>query len=224
MEALKNIEVVVQTNVNRVLRNPYAMASLKIFLALYAAQLAPKLPSGLSTLFQNTLVKIISVALIAYLADIDFQLSVMMAIVFVLGLNTLSGRGLLESYKDTRGTFEKDTSKIFDLLGKPVAVGKQKMLESHTDEYPGCTTITLKDLLDVFDSDHLKLQQTVRYSFHGLMEQLPPNSDAQTKLLKTARAIGLPYSVELNDENAPFLASLLLNAGYSISKTCTAPN
>lgn len=224
METLKKVEIVVETNVKSVLRNPYAMAVLKITLALYAAQLAPKLPTGVSLLFQNTFVKILSVALIAYLADVDFQLSVMMAVVFVLGLNTLSGRGLLESYADTRGVFQMDTSKLFDLLGKPVAVGKQKMLESHTDEYPGCTKVTLKDLLDVFDGDHLKLQKTVRYSFHGLMEKLPADSDAQTKLLKTARAIGLPYSVELNDENAAFVASLLLNAGYSISKTCTAPN
>ena len=49
-------------------------------------------------------------------------------------------------------------------------------------------------------------------------------STAKENLIKIARAVGLPYNVELNDNNAPLIATILLNYGYKISEDCQVPH
>lgn len=229
MDTLKNIEGYFETNVKRTLSNPYFMAILKISLVLYAAQIAPKLPTTVSNIFQNTFVKILFVALMFLLADIDFQLAIIIAIVYVLSINGLSGRGFLESYGDvynmeSQGEYQRDSSKLNDLLGKPNPPPFGHLIESNSDNFIGCNNVTMNDLLSVFDGDHTKLQNTVMYSYKALMEQLPEKSASKDKLVSMARAVGLPYNVEFNDANAPLISTFLLNVGYSISDTCQAPH
>lgn len=227
MESLQNVQESVQRNLNVVLKNPYVMAVLKVGLVLYASRIAPRLPSTVQDTFNNTFVKIIAIALLAYISELDFQLAILLAIVFVLSSNLLSGRGMFESYdnisSNTVGEYHADMTKYTDLLGKPASVGKFKLQESLSDNYPGCNQVTMKDLIALFEGDALKLQQTVQYAFADLNRMLPADDDAKVKLNKIARAVGLPYNVELNDENAPLIATLLLNYGYKISDECQVP-
>jgi hypothetical protein len=228
MDTLKNIEGYVETNVKQALSNPYLMAILKVSLVLYAAQIAPKLPSTVSNIFQNTFVKIAFVALMFLLADIDFQLAIIIAVIYVLSINGLSGRGFLESYGDVSNVesvaeYQKDSGKLTDLLGKPIPPLFGNLIDSKSDNFIGCNNVTMKDLLAVFDGDHIKMQNTVAYSYKVLMEQLPAKSAAKDKLVAIAHAVGLPYNVEFNDKNAPLIATFLLNVGYSINDTCQAP-
>lgn len=217
----------VQRNVNMVLQNPYVMAFLKVALVLYAARLAPRLPSAVQDSFENTFVKIVAIALLAYISEVDFQLAVILAIVLVLGSNLLSGRGPFESYQNVGhnvvAEYHSDMKKYTNLLGKPAEISKFKLLESLSDNYPGCNNVTMKDLVALFDGDALKLQKTVQYAFADLNRMLPPDADAKAKLGQIARAVGLPYNVEMNDENAPLLATLLLNYGYTVSDNCRPP-
>ena len=223
MESFQGIQETVQRNLNGVLQNPYVMAVLKVTLVLYAARLAPRLPSAVQDTFENTFVKILAVALLAYISEVDFQLAILLAIVLVLGANLLSGRGMFESYQDVGAEYHQDIKKYTTLLGKPSEIGKVKLVESLSDNYPGCNKITMKDLLGLFDGNAVKLQKTVQYAFADLNRMLPQDADAKTKLTQIARAVGLPYNIEMNDENAPLLATLLLQYGYSVSDTCTAP-
>lgn len=222
MESLQNVQEVVQRNVNSVLQNPYIMAVLKVSLVLYAAQIAPKMPSYVQTTFANTFFKIIAIALLAYISEVDFQLAILLAIALVLGTNLLSGRGVLESYSNSGADYHSDITKYTDLLGKPAQVGKFTLQESLSDNYPGCNNITLKDLVALFDGDALKLQKTVQYAFAELNNSLPSGT-AKEKFARIARAAGLPYNVELNDANAPLIATILLNYGYKVSDTCQVP-
>jgi len=225
---LNNIQRIITENVNVILKNPYVMTILKVFLILYASQLAPRVPNQLTEIFSNTFVKIIAVALLAYISELDFQLAILLAIVLVLGSNLLSGRKLLESYESIGGPYQgpyySDKTQYRTLLDKPVEVYNGKLIESLSDNYPGCNNVTLSDLLNLFDGDHLKLQNTVKYTFNELDNALPAGNAAKDKLLKIARAVGLPYNVELNDANAPLIATLLLNYGYNISDTCQVPH
>jgi hypothetical protein len=82
----------------------------------------------------------------------------------------------------------------------------------------------MKDLLDLFDGDAMKLQKTVQYSMDILMSRLPDNSDAKNNLITMSRAVGLPYNVELVDRNAPYIATMLLQYGYKISDECQVPH
>ena len=223
MEALNNIERSVEGNLQTVLRNPYIMAFVKIGLVLYASQIAPKVSPMITSIFQNTIFKIVAITLIAYIAEIDFQLAIIAAVVFVLSMNLLSGRGPLESYQDTNGSFTTNNPMFYDLLDKPITMRNDIIHESHTDNFPGCDSVTLADLLVVFDNDHMKLQKTVDYTYQQLITKMPAGS-AKDNLMKIARVAGLPYNKPITDENAPFIATLLLQYGFSINKTCTAPD
>ena len=223
MEAIKNIERSVEGHLQTALRNPYIMAVLKIGLVLYAAQIAPKVSPMITSIFQNTIFKIVAIALIAYIAEIDFQLAIIAAVVFVLSMNLLSGRGPLESYENTNGSFTTNNPMFFDLLDKPTPMRNDIIHESHTDEFPGCTNVKLADLLAVFDNDHMKLQKTVDYTYRELMLKMPAGS-SKDNLMKIAKVAGLPYNREITDETAPYVATLLLQYGFSINKTCTAPD
>lgn len=226
MDSLTKASSALEKGVKGVLSNPYIMAVLKVSLILYAARIAPRLPDATTELFQNTLFKIVAIALIAYFASLDFQLSIILAVVYVLGINVLSSRNLLESFGDSRvGTFEKDVTKVTDLLGKPAPLNKQTLIEPKLNIYPGCHNVTSKDLLDLFGGDKMKLQETVAYVMRDLMEKLPEGSEAKDNLVKMARYVGTPYNVDiLNDENAPLIATMLLNFGYIVTDKCKAPD
>jgi len=209
MDYVKSAGTFVESNVDYVLGNAYIMALVKITLVLYAAQLAPKAPEYLQAIFGNTFVKMLAVFLIAYIAEKDLQLAILMAIIYVFGMNLLSGRGILESYADYSAEYK--------------AHGDSKLIEPHTVIYPGCEDITMDDLHKVFEGDLSKMQRTVSFSFQQLLEQMA-TKDAKEKLTKIAYAAGLPYNMSFDKpETAPYIATLLVNYGFEIKDSCTPP-
>lgn len=210
MEQINNISNVIKTQIKIITDNPYIMAIIKIAFVLYAAQIAPRPPAMIATLFQNTFFKMLCMALIMIIADIDFQLAIILAIVFVISMNMLSGRGALESFS----TFSKEYTPY----------GNSKLIEPVSVIYPGCIGITMDDLLKAFDGDHIKMQNTVQYTFQQLMEK-SNTKDSKELLMKMAYYTGLPYNVDwTKPESAPFIATILLNAGFQITDKCTAPH
>lgn len=226
MEAIKNVEAVIKSRLDPILQNPYVMAVLKISLILYAAQIAPRLPSMASATLQNTFVKIAAIALTAYIAEVDFQLAIILAIIFVIGINASAGRGFFESYENMgdQGPYFADQTKYQTLLQKPAVVGTATLLDGLSDNYPGCNDIKMADLLAVFDNDKLKLQNTVMYAYKELANKLPKDSDAMTNLVKMVKAVGAPGNIQFTDANASILATILLNAGFVINDKCRPPN
>ena len=223
MESIKNTEIFIKSNLDSLLKNQYIMTILKITLVLYASTFAPKLPSFAQATFSNTFVKILAIALMAYLADVDFQLAIILAVIYVLVINVSSGRNLFESYTNINAPFFSDQTKYTTLLGTPAKIGNATLLNSQSDNYSGCDDIKMNDLLDVFDNDHIKLQTTIMYAYKTLVDQLPEGSTSQDNLISISKAIGLPGNVEFNDTNAPLIATVLLNAGFKISNKCQAP-
>lgn len=189
------------------LRNPYIMAVLKVTLVLYAIQYAPRLPKSVNDIMGNTFFKIFALFLIMYLSERDFQLAIIFAIVFVIGANVLSGRGPLESFAD----FSKDF--------KPSGA---KLLEPKLAVYPGCDKITINDLLKAFDGDVNQLASTVQYTYGELLTKIT-DKNSKERLMKIAYAAGLPYNMEFNDENAPYIATLLMYFGFQFGVDCRAP-
>lgn len=229
MEAIKNVEAVIKSKLDPILQNPYVMAVLKISLILYAAQIAPRLPSMASATLQNTFVKIAAIALTAYIAEVDFQLAIILAIIFVIGINASAGRGFFESYEnmgmmEDQGPFYADQTKYQNLLQKPAVVGNAILLDSMSDSYSACDNIKMADLLAVFDNDKLKMQNTVMYAYKELANKLPKDSDAMTNLVKMVKAVGAPGNIQFTDASAPILATILINAGFAINDKCRAPN
>lgn len=72
------------------LENPIVNGALKIFLVFYAAAVAPKLPSFISRLFQNSIVKMYVLFLVSYVGIKDPVMSLMIAVAFTLTMLSLN--------------------------------------------------------------------------------------------------------------------------------------
>lgn len=208
MDTINAISKQADNYIQPVLRNPYVMAVLKITIALYAAQLAPRVPASVSALFNNTFVKIIAVALIAYISERDLQLALMLAVLYVLSMNLLSGRGFLESFANYSSDY------------KPA--GNFTLLEPKTAIYPGCQDIKLADLQAAFDGDKIKLHTAAQYAYGELLNQAKDKKSKEI-LMQMAYAVGLPHNIEFTDENAPYISTLLMYAGFNIGGKCIPP-
>lgn len=191
--------------------NPYIMTILKVAIIVYGVKLAPRLPVSIESLFQTTWFKIAGIALIIWLSSKDFQLALLVSMVFVLGINFISGRSVLESFADFTPNYTPDNPTT--------------LIQPKTRIFPGCMNITLQDLLNTFSGDSEKLQQTVRYSYQELITKIDETDpDAKDRLLAISRVVGLPYSVDLSDENAPLIATMLLMFGFKINGDCQNPH
>ena len=209
MEYISQAEKFVEKQLSYPLSNPYIMAVLKITLALYAAQISPKAPEYLQNLFKNTFVKLFLIALIIYLSEKDLQLAVLIAIIYVFGMNLLSGRGLFESFSNYSSDYKPS--------------GNSKLLEPQTALYPGCESVTMDDLIKLFEGDHSKFANAVQYSFQELMLRTK-TKDSKELLMKIAYAAGLPYNLSFDKpETAPYIATLLVNYGFNVKDKCQPP-
>jgi len=209
MESIRQLSTQAEAKVLYALRNPYLMTGIKVFLVLYATHFAPRMPESVTKVLQNTYVKILALFLMLYLADLDFQLALLVAIVFVLGVNVLSGRDVLESYADFSKEYKSDSN--FQLIEPKAYI------------YPGCQNLTMADLEKVFQGDFAKMQETVHYTYQELLKNLK-GTDKEI-LKKISYATGLPYNVDWSkgDEVAPYIGTLLMYHGFNISDSCTAP-
>lgn len=206
MEYLKSMEKGLQ---GQVLGNPYIMAVLKVTLALYAAQIAPSPPQYLKDFFQNTFAKVFLIALIIYLSEKDLQLALVISIIYVFGMNYLSGRGYLESFADYSSEYKVE--------------GSGKLVEPKTVLYPGCEDVTMDDLIQMFEGDHNKFKNAVQYSFQELMLR-SKTKNSKEMLMKLAMAAGLPYNLSFDKpETAPYIATLLVNYGFNVKDKCQPP-
>ena len=191
-----------------VLANPLIMSVVKLSLTLYAVRLAPRLPENVDKLLDNTLAKVIGLSLIVYLSEKDFQLAVILAIIYVLGVNVFSGRNAIESFSDFSKDFKSDYT--------------GKLIEPKTMIYPGCSNYKLADIEKMFSEKELDLQKTVMYAYRELMHKVKSKGAKET-LMKIAYSVGLPYNLEFNDENAPYIATLLVYYGFNLGNGCIAP-
>lgn len=198
-----------ENSMETLFKNPYIMAFVKLLIVLYAAQLAPKQHKYVTELFNNTFFKIFALTLIVYVAEKDLQLALILAITFVLGSNLLANRGLFESFADYSDNYTSSST--------------SKLLVPKAAIYPGCQNITVNDLLKAFDNDNRKLFNTVQYAYSELLRKAN-DKPAKELLMQISYASGLPYNMELNDTNAPYIATVLMYNGFIINDKCTAPN
>lgn len=205
MDQVNMVTQSIQSYTEPVLRNPYVMAILKVSLILYAARIAPNPPSYLQALFENTFFKILAIFMIMVFVDVDFQLAIIFATIYVVTMNYLSGRKLLESF----APFDKDAK--FD---------EAATLISPTGHiFPGCVNVKVDDLLSLFEGDSAQLQRAAQLSFQHLVSNLK-DKPAKERLERIARATGLPYNLEINDTNAPYIATLLVNYNVEVNDSC----
>jgi multisubunit Na+/H+ antiporter MnhF subunit len=89
---------IVKENLDKVFSNKYTSSLLSLFLVLYGGLAAPKLPKKVLELFNKDIVKIVILALIVYSSQKDTRLSIMIAVVLLITMNTLSNREMFEGF------------------------------------------------------------------------------------------------------------------------------
>jgi len=79
--------------------NPYFATTVTIILSVYASLASPNLPNFLKRLFDNSIFKILIISFIAYRANKNPQLSLMVAVCFVITLNFLAEKENKEAFE-----------------------------------------------------------------------------------------------------------------------------
>lgn len=121
---------------NKIPGGTITQSLVAVLVVLYASRIAPPLPMLADSLLHTLVGKILVISLVAFLINGKPGLSLALGVGVVVGMNILSGRGLLEGFR----------------------------IDQDTDIHPDCLGITLEDLLKVFDMDMGKLMQAVRNS------------------------------------------------------------
>jgi hypothetical protein len=88
----------IMNNFDQLMLNPYFSTIITIILSVYAALASPKLPSYFKKLFDNSIFKILIISFIGYRANKNPQLSLLVAICFVVTLNFLSEQENKEAF------------------------------------------------------------------------------------------------------------------------------
>jgi hypothetical protein len=79
--------------------NPYFATTITIILTVYASLASPNLPNFLKKLFDNSIFKILIISFIAYRANKNPQLSLLVAVCFVITLNFLAEKENKEAFE-----------------------------------------------------------------------------------------------------------------------------
>lgn len=98
MNSLNNLD----NQFRRMLNNRTVVSVLSLLLALYAGAAAPKLPNEVVLFFDSALGKTLFMFLIVYLSSRSTQLSIMVAVAFLVTLSCMNKRNL-EGFKDHEG-------------------------------------------------------------------------------------------------------------------------
>lgn len=92
MESVKSIMQNLEGGLSYIDNNKILSAVLGLFLALYAALAAPKLPKSVTLWFDNTWFKLGFMFLIAYMATKDASIAIISAVALLVTLQTLSAQ------------------------------------------------------------------------------------------------------------------------------------
>jgi hypothetical protein len=217
MNQINSTTKMIEAQLDQPLSNPYIMAILKISLALFAGQIAPRPPQYIQDIFKNTYAKIALISLIIYISEKDLQLALLISIIFVLGSNYLSGRDILESFQSISGKELAEYSPKYEITNK------MTLLEGKSDIFPGCENITMDDLQKVFDGDVEKFSKAVNKSFKELVASAK-DKQSKDRIMAIGHYAGLSRNMTFeNPETAPYLATLLVNYGFNLNDSCQPP-
>lgn len=86
----------VTNTLNDLLANPYVTAMVSLFIILYSSLAAPNLPKGVAKLFDNTIIKVLILALILFINNFNPTIAILVAVGFFLTLQTLSRHNMLD--------------------------------------------------------------------------------------------------------------------------------
>ncbi len=117
---------------DKISNNKYTSTVLTLFLVLYGGLAGPKLPKVVKNLFKESIFRIVFLSLIVYSGNRDVKLSIILGIVFVIGMHHLSN---LETEQFTSNDcYNKCMKKTISYLSKNNHDDEIKNLENMFEE------------------------------------------------------------------------------------------
>jgi hypothetical protein len=95
---VKNVLKTAEGYINRGKNNSYLTAALTVFLILYGALAAPKLPAFIANLFNSAIFRLLCLFLIAWIASKNAQVAIIVAVVFTLVMSLLNTQQMAEGF------------------------------------------------------------------------------------------------------------------------------
>lgn len=95
-----------ESNVHGFFENVYVSTFLKVILVIYSAYAAPRLSRSTAKIFDSTIVRVLIAALIVYLATKDATIAILVALGFILSLQTAHHYNVI----DTSNSVSKNNS------------------------------------------------------------------------------------------------------------------
>jgi len=127
-----------------------------------------RMPRPVQLMVNHPVVKVMGLFLVLYFSDRNFNKSVL----------TTAGIVVMYLIYKRRENFD--------------------LIKESPSDYPGCSDVTAKDLLDLFKGDENKMKRTMYEA-------------------------GVPLNIQLTDDNAPRIATYLMNHKIQVSASCRAP-
>ena len=90
---------------NNFLRNEYVTGVVALFVVLYASNVAPRLPDVVIDLFNNPIFRVFVLFLVAYVANKNPAVALLVSIAFVVTLNVINRQEAEEGFLDVIDTF-----------------------------------------------------------------------------------------------------------------------
>tara|TARA_Y100000996_G_scaffold409223_1_gene389550 strand:- start:572 stop:1177 length:606 start_codon:yes stop_codon:yes gene_type:complete len=93
MDSISDINKIIdqsETQMKKVMRNPYVYGLLNILLISYSCLIVPKLPENILALLDNIVAKIVVVFLIAYVSNKNASVSLMIAVAFIVTIQLIN--------------------------------------------------------------------------------------------------------------------------------------
>ena len=130
MNSLNNLD----NQFRKMLNNKSVVSVLSLLLALYAGAAAPKLPNEVVLFFDSVLGKTLFMFLIVYLSSRNTQLSIMVAVAFLVTLTCMNKRNL-EGFDNHPGNNQENTDddNEEDEEGEEAEEGEEEEPQWHKD-------------------------------------------------------------------------------------------
>ena len=90
---------------NNFLRNEYVTGVVALFVVLYASNVAPRLPDVVIDLFNNPIFRVFVLFLVAYVANKNPAVALLVSVAFVVTLNVINRQEAEEGFLDVIDTF-----------------------------------------------------------------------------------------------------------------------
>jgi hypothetical protein len=211
MEYANKFDSTVEKMVNKYLKKPqFVYGIIILFLALYAAHIAPTVPHVVAQIFDNTYFKLFIMILILWIAQVSPSLSILIAVAFMMISNYANNRALFEMLDNTA----QETAALETATAMPEAVPVTPL-----DSVNAINNLTLQAM-----SPEAGVPEKVQDAVVVAVSTMAPSDQAGREAVVTLATEALKPTVAETDVVADAMKAAIQSINNNIPSTITTPS